>query len=167
MAGGGWSVLFQCIIYFIAVGRSRIVTNYVLTRYESNQKYVNQLLKVAWPFLFPVKQKIAVQVRGFYLCNGYLVASQFHQPTCCWKFSSEAGNLSTLIPRFVDLIYWLFIISQNFGNEKGASKENVSNWTHWQSWDAGASKDLSWSDQSCKMSQIWQIYLCKNIKKLG
>ena len=21
--------------------------------------------------------------------------------------------------------------------------------------------------QSCKMSQIWQIYLCKNIKKLG
>ena len=28
-------------------------------------------------------------------------------------------------------------------------------------------KQPGWGMQSCKMSQIWQIYLCKNIKKLG
>ena len=30
--------------------------------------------------------------------------------------------------------------------------------THYKDWTEG---------QSCKMSQIWQIYLCKNIKNLG
>ena len=30
-----------------------------------------------------------------------------------------------------------------------------------------ATGGVEFGGQSCKMSQIWQIYLCKNIKKLG
>ena len=47
-----------------------------------------------------------------------------------------------------------------------SDQEGEEGW--WDSWSQQACRWSSWEqEQSCRMSQIWQIYLCKKVEKLG